>query len=378
MHFLSFASLALAVSGVSAIAIPRNHLHVARSDSQVSCPPKPDTYYEGYLEDYCVYHGRYMLLDCESQHNTPFFDACCHPMLATETLEKNRAPQCNPANHVSSSVSSVSHTATSSSAHPASTQNLSTTGDDDDGDCDDEEPTSTASSAAPTATDDEDEDCDADDDEHTSTASAAAAATPTADDDDEDCDDENDEPSSSAPVVHTTSLATSTQAPVKISSSTPVATSSSHSITSSSHSTTSTHTATPTHSATPTKASPSPSKSTTPASKPTGSSDNDSFSGNATFFYQGGRAGACGKVHADSDFVAAMQTKRYGDLSAESPLCGKQVKITNTKNNKSVTVTIADACPTCGGENDIDLSEGAFTQIATIPEGEVPISWEFL
>ncbi|KAJ2993478.1 hypothetical protein NUW54_g7715 [Trametes sanguinea] len=73
-----------------------------------------------------------------------------------------------------------------------------------------------------------------------------------------------------------------------------------------------------------------------------------------------------------------MQTQRYGDLGKESSLCGQQVKITNTKNGKSVTVTIADACPSCLDKNDIDLSEGAFTQIATIPEGEVPISWEFL
>ena len=35
-------------------------------------------------------------------------------------------------------------------------------------------------------------------------------------------------------------------------------------------------------------------------------------------------------------------------------------------------MTVADACPTCGDQNDLDLSVGAFTQIATEAEGEVP------
>ncbi|KAI8998611.1 RlpA-like double-psi beta-barrel-protein domain-containing protein-containing protein [Trametes punicea] len=333
MHFLSFASLALAVSGASAIAIPRGHAHAARLSI-------PSTYAEGYLEDYFVYHTRYLQLDCESKHNTTFFDLCCHPMLATETLEKNRAPECNPANHVSSAVPSVTASATTSSANPTASQNLSSSGDDDD-DCgdDDDEPTSAASAATPTATSGDDED---------------------------DCGDEDDEPSTS--VAHTTSHVSSTQAPAATSSV-------EHVVSSSTHSTTPTHTATPTHTTTtPTKSSASPTESATP----TGTSDKGPFTGNATFFYQGGQAGACGKVNPDSALIAAMQTKRYGDLSKESPLCGQQVKITNLNNGKTVTVTIADACPTCPGENDIDLSEGAFTQIATIPEGEVPISWEFV
>lgn len=37
-----------------------------------------------------------------------------------------------------------------------------------------------------------------------------------------------------------------------------------------------------------------------------------------------------------------------------------------------MTVQVADDCPTCNNENSIDLSQGAFTQIATIDEGEVP------
>ncbi|RXW20897.1 hypothetical protein EST38_g4962 [Candolleomyces aberdarensis] len=94
--------------------------------------------------------------------------------------------------------------------------------------------------------------------------------------------------------------------------------------------------------------------------------------GFATFYYQNGVAGACGKVHGDADMIAAIDGDRYGNLGAVSSQCGRRVKITNTKNQKSVTVTIADACPTCRNSNSIDLSEGAFKKIATLDEGIVP------
>jgi len=99
--------------------------------------------------------------------------------------------------------------------------------------------------------------------------------------------------------------------------------------------------------------------------------------GFATFFYQNGNAGACGTVHKDGDLVAAIDADRYGNTGVRSSLCGKRVEITNTKNHKSVTVTIADACPTCKNRNSIDLSTGAFLRIATEEEGMVPITWKF-
>ncbi|KZT18818.1 barwin-like endoglucanase [Neolentinus lepideus HHB14362 ss-1] len=95
--------------------------------------------------------------------------------------------------------------------------------------------------------------------------------------------------------------------------------------------------------------------------------------GVATYFYQNDNAGACGTVHSDNDVVAAMDSGRYNQ-----GLCGKKVFIRNTKNGKSVTVTIADECPTCENSNSIDLSVGAFTQIATKEEGEVPIQWKYV
>jgi rare lipoprotein A (peptidoglycan hydrolase) len=68
---------------------------------------------------------------------------------------------------------------------------------------------------------------------------------------------------------------------------------------------------------------------------------------------------------------------RYGTSGNASPLCGKQVVITNTQNGKTVTVTVADDCPTCSGGNSIDLSVAAFKAIADESQGVVPISWVF-
>lgn len=100
--------------------------------------------------------------------------------------------------------------------------------------------------------------------------------------------------------------------------------------------------------------------------------------GVATFYYQQGNAGACGHYNGDDALIAAMDYRTYGNTSRKSPLCGKQVEITNTKNHKKVVVTIADACPTCKNKNSIDLSVRAFEKIATKDEGEVPISWRYL
>ena len=76
--------------------------------------------------------------------------------------------------------------------------------------------------------------------------------------------------------------------------------------------------------------------------------------------------------------VSLADVARYGDTGVKSPLCGQQVQITNKTNGKTVTVTIADACPTCDNADSIDLSVGAFTQIATEEEGEVPSTYPIL
>ncbi|PCH38005.1 barwin-like endoglucanase [Wolfiporia cocos MD-104 SS10] len=179
----------------------------------------PPTYDQGYLEPYATYHARYLALDCQDKHDTLFFESCCHPLLATQSLS-DRPEECNP--------------------YPSSTS-------------------TSATSTLETTSDSE---------------------------------------------VYT--------------------------------------------------------------------------DGYATYFYQNGVAGACGTVHSDYDMIAAIDQDRYGNSGAVSALCGQKVKITNPANGNTVTVTIADDCPTCRNSDSIDLSVGAFEQIADLSEGIVSIDWEFV
>jgi len=276
-----------------------------------------------YLEPYMTYHTRYLELDCQGQHNTAFFNTCCNPLLKDESLSALPA-ECTP------STSTLTSTA---SAASASASDDGDDGDDCDGDGDG---------------DDSDDDGDDGDD----------------DGDDGDCS-EDSQPTSSVPVN------VGSQPTLTTSSTTVKATTSTHVIptSTSSKQATSTHSTSSTREATTTKTSTSATSTST---------DGIQTGGVATFFYQNGVAGACGTVHSDNDLIAAIDQARYGNSGEVSALCGQQVEITNTQNGKTVTVTIADDCPTCENANSIDLSIGAFTEIATEEQGEVPITWKFV
>jgi len=299
----------LAVTTVAALAL-------ASSVSGLLVPRKtpPPGWATAWLEDYNTYHIRYLALDCQAQHNTPFFDQCCHPLLAGQVLSQVRPAQCIP-----------SATAMASATAAEATSTVTTPADD------------------PECTDDGSSDDTTDDD-----------------DDDDECDDGDDEPEASSSAAPATTSA-APAAIVNAAPDPPAATTSSSSTT---HHTSSSHT------------------SSADASSSTSSSDSSDSSvvtgGFATFFFQNGVAGACGTVHSDSDLIAAIDVARYGNDGDVSPLCGQKVQITNDQNGKQVTVTIADACPTCDNSNSIDLSQGAFDQIADESTGIVPISWVFV
>jgi hypothetical protein len=300
---LPITSLVLAAaSSVSGMAIVRR--------------TTPSGYAEGYLENYSVYHTRYLALGCQNQHNTAFFKQCCHPLLATESLS-SRPAECTPSASASSSASNVEPTSDVST--PADN------GDDgDDGDCDGDDGDNSGAS-----------DDDGDDSSSTSDAPPPATSTSTADPADPTSNPTNNAGPAAAPAADPTTDAAPT---------TPAATT-----------------------------------TTQAAASPTAPSDSSEVTGGfATFCYQNGVAGACGTVHPDSALIAAIDADRYGDTSQVSPLCGQQVLITNPANGKSVTVTIADACPTCDNSNSIDLSTGAFDQIADESQGIVPIVWNFV
>ncbi|KAG0144015.1 hypothetical protein CROQUDRAFT_65595 [Cronartium quercuum f. sp. fusiforme G11] len=97
----------------------------------------------------------------------------------------------------------------------------------------------------------------------------------------------------------------------------------------------------------------------------------------ATYFTQGGRPGACGHVHKDSDVIVALDYRRYGAVNQVSSHCDKTVEITRVSSGKTITAKVADACPTCENKNSLDLSEGAFEKLATKDEGMVSIEWKF-
>lgn len=251
--FASVAVLALAGSLVSAAP-------VARTD-------KPSTYAEGYLEPYATYHTRYLALDCQAQHNTTFFDDCCHPLLANETLSA-RPSYCTP--DATESSSAVAYE-------------------------------STAAAATTTAT--------ADLEAETEYAQATSTSTTT-------------KASKTSSAAAETSSASSSSSSV---------------------------------------------------------SGDVKTGGYATYFYQGGNAGACGTVHSDSDKIVAIDQNGYwgSDTGSASSYCGKWVNIKNTNNGETVTAMVADVCPTCSNDNSLDLSVGAFEAIASLGDGMVPIEWSF-
>ncbi|KAL5529651.1 hypothetical protein ACEPAG_5636 [Sanghuangporus baumii] len=419
-----------AVAAVAAYVVPRTQ--------------PPNGWWTEGLEDYNSYHTRYLALGCQNQHGKPFFDSCCHPLKANETLETARPPECVPswssavsacaaeptstvttpdddtsasvtgsasASPAASSATDVSVTTSASVvATPSPVSNVATDSNNgDDADGEDEED----------GQDGDEEFCDEDDDDDTSSSvvpTSTAASEPTSapapsstpaqsdgdddegDDEDEDCDEDGeDEDTTSSAVPSSTSVPGTTESAAPESTSEPVvnpapAPSSSEVASSTSDfvSPTSEVASSTSEAPTPTSSSPtfspestrkhSSSKSSSAAeSTPTSDSSSQVFTdGVATFFFQNNNPGACGDVHSDDDLIAAIDSARYGNTGEKSELCGKQVKITNTKNNKEVTVTIADACPTCENGDSIDLSAGAFDKIADRSEGVVPISWSFV
>jgi len=219
----------------------------------------------GYLENYDTYHTRYEALDCEDQHDTSFFDQCCHPLLASQSLS-DRPSYCTP-----SSSSDDSSSSGSGSSNVAATP---------------------ASSS--------------DDSSSSSSDPPSAAATPASSSDD---------------------------------------------------------------------SSSSSSGSSDDSSSSSGSSSSAVTGGFATYFYQGGNAGACGTVHSDSDYIAAIDIAYYGNTGDVSSWCGKSLLVENTDTGATVTVTVADVCPTCDNSASLDLSVGAFEALGSLSQGLLNIEY---
>ncbi|KAK0197038.1 Non-catalytic module family EXPN protein [Armillaria mellea] len=324
-----FASLAifalLATAAVQASPhFPRRGLHgfhhVVRS--------KPADYAEGYLEAYDVYHARYLAIGCENQHNTQFFDDCCHPLLATETVAANRPAYC--AANATASATAICicvfirqryYSSSSSDYVPATTFSSSSVFS---------QPTSV----------------------FTSEASSSFS-----------------ESSSSFSESSSSSFSSSSASVTQDSTSTPDATPSS-----TQEQNTEAQKNTQTQEA-PSSSSSETAQSTGTSNASSGSSSSSSgtfYSGGVgTFYYQYGVAGSCGTVHADSDKIVAVSA-----IVMNSALCGKTITLTNTKNGKTVNAVIADTCPGCGdGGASIDCSTGTFDALADESDGTFPVTF---
>ncbi|ORX36521.1 RlpA-like double-psi beta-barrel-protein domain-containing protein-containing protein [Kockovaella imperatae] len=86
--------------------------------------PPPGWAY-GYLENYTTYHTRYLALDCQDKHNTEFFEQCCHPLLATQTLKADRPSQCWPTNAELASATAEENSTAGASANAAAASDFS-------------------------------------------------------------------------------------------------------------------------------------------------------------------------------------------------------------------------------------------------------------
>ncbi|KAL4067959.1 RlpA-like double-psi beta-barrel-protein domain-containing protein-containing protein [Scleroderma yunnanense] len=297
--FSSLSLLFCTIATVSAYVVPR------------ATPPA--TWPTGYLESYDVYHCRYLANSCQTQHGTTYFDTCCHPLLANESVSSLPAECQMPAN--TTCVNGVPSTITDET---------------DGGDCGGEP--SSAPTSTPTFT----------------TPPPADTNTPSP------TDTNTTPPPTDAytpPPTTTTPPPTATTPPPDTTTSQP-----------------------PTSA--PANAGGAPSSSS-PAAKPVSTGTVSSalnYGGIATYFYQNGNAGACGQVNPDTAFICALDSAVYGN----GQYCGKQVQITNQNTGQSITVTVADECPTCENANSIDLSVGAFQALDSLSDGTFPIVWQFL
>jgi len=73
-----------------------------------------------------------------------------------------------------------------------------------------------------------------------------------------------------------------------------------------------------------------------------------------------------------------MDSRMYGDTGRQSQFCGKNIEITNPANGHKVTAVVADACPTCDNDKSLDLSVGAFNELADASVGHMAIEWRFV
>ncbi|RDX44877.1 barwin-like endoglucanase, partial [Lentinus brumalis] len=92
--------------------------------------------------------------------------------------------------------------------------------------------------------------------------------------------------------------------------------------------------------------------------------------GTATYYQPNGGFGACGAPSQNSDFVVALSPSEY----AGGANCWRHIGV--RYKGKFVDVTVVDECPGCE-PGHIDLSEGAFQQLASLSLGVIPVEYNY-
>ena len=102
--------------------------------------------------------------------------------------------------------------------------------------------------------------------------------------------------------------------------------------------------------------------------------------------YYGVGLGACGITSTDNQDVVSVSHTLFdavqtgGDPNA-NPLCGRKIRATRfyqaVGGERSVDLTVVDRCTGCQ-PTDLDVSTGAFQQLAPIPSGRVDVTWAWL
>ncbi|KAG0092848.1 hypothetical protein BGZ92_008413 [Podila epicladia] len=80
-------------------------------------------------------------------------------------------------------------------------------------------------------------------------------------------------------------------------------------------------------------------------------------------------------INSVHDMIAALNKPDFGlfPRAMNSPACGQCIRVMGP--NGTVDVQIVDMCPGCKS-GDVDLSPGAFSKIAHLDTGRIPISWQ--
>ena len=114
-------------------------------------------------------------------------------------------------------------------------------------------------------------------------------------------------------------------------------------------------------------AAPSPPPAAAPSTAPAVGAD--PMEGLAAYYSSrlNGRATASGKIYNQDDLTAAHPTLPFGT----------RVKITNTKNNRSVVVTINDRGP-MQPDRVVDVSRAAASRLGMLGSGLVPVRLEIV